>query len=302
MRKGLIVIGIYLSMFGCDQPNDSNGKLKVITTTGMLYDAVINIGGDSIEAEALMGPGVDPHLYKATQGDLNKLNNADIIIYNGLLLEGKMGEILEKLGRLKPVYAAAESIPEEKLLGSVQYENAPDPHIWFDVLLWKQAVMEISQVLQKEDSLNAAFYQANTKRYLNTLDTLHNYAKKRIAEIPERQRILVTAHDAFRYFGQAYDIRVEGIQGISTVSDFGLRDISDITEMIIQNGVKAIFVETSVSDRAVKAVVVGCREKGHEIVIGGSLYSDAMGSFGTFEGTYVGMVTKNIDTITESLK
>lgn len=297
----LCVTSILFSGCQSHQKNKS-GKLRVMTTTGMLYDAVINIGGDSLEAEALMGPGVDPHLYKATQGDLSKLNNADVIIYNGLLLEGKMGEILEKLGRQKPVYAAAESIPKDLLKTSVQYENAPDPHIWFDVMLWKKAVEEISRAIQKEDSANAAYYQANTQKYLGALDTLDEYAKRRITEIPEGQRILVTAHDAFRYFGGAYGIQVVGIQGISTVSDFGLRDISEITDLIIRNGVKAIFVETSVSDRAIKAVVTGCRGKGHDVVIGGNLYSDAMGPFGTFEGTYVGMVKKNVDTIVEALK
>lgn len=292
-----------LSFFGC-QPEKSNGgqKLQVVTTTGMLYDAVINIGKDKVTTTPLMGPGVDPHLYKATQGDLTKLRNADIIIYNGLLLEGKMGDILAKLGRTMPVHAAAEQVPGDRLKSSVQYEDAFDPHVWFDVSLWKVVVLGISEVLQKEDTANADFYLINTNAYLTTLDTLHEYVKKRIAEIDETQRILVTAHDAFGYFGDAYDIRVEGLQGISTISDFGLRDISEITELIMQNNVKAIFVETSVSDKAIKAVITGCQQKGHNVVIGGNLYSDAMGPYGTYEGTYIGMVHHNVETIVKALK
>lgn len=302
MRNGFLLI-LALSMVACTpEKRPENGKLKVVTTTGMLYDAVISIAGDKVEAQALMGPGVDPHLYKATQGDLSKLNEADLIIYNGLLLEGKMGEIMEKLGKQKAVYAAAESISKEKLLSSVQYENAYDPHIWFDVKLWQEAVGQIALSLQKEDSANAPFYKQNATAYLAQLDSLHNYTIEEIGSIPRDQRIMVTAHDAFRYFGRAYDIRVEGLQGISTVSDFGLRDITHITDLIIENKVKAIFVETSVSDRAIKAVLTGCIERGHDVVIGGNLYSDAMGEYGTYEGTYIGMVKSNVQTIVNALK
>lgn len=299
----LISIFLVMVLAGCSPTKkDNNGKLNVVTTTGMLYDAVLNIARDRVDAQALMGPGVDPHLYKATQGDLSKLNQADVIVYNGLLLEGKMGDILKKLGRTRAVFAAAEDIDQSALLSSVQYENAYDPHIWFDVNLWKQAVSSISTALQNEDSLNAEFYQQNTDIYLQRLDSLHDFVKTSISSIPENQRILVTAHDAFRYFGRAYDIRVVGLQGISTVSDFGLRDIAEITDLIIANKVKAIFVETSVSDRAIKAVMQGCNERGHDVKIGGYLYSDAMGEFGTYEGTYVGMVETNVKTITEELK
>lgn len=291
-----------LMLWSCSGPSTTdNGKPKVVTTTGMLYDAVINIVGDKMDAEALMGPGVDPHLYKATQGDLAKLNEADIIIYNGLLLEGKMGDILQKLSRQKTVLAAAEKLEKTKLLSSVQYENAYDPHVWFDVTLWQQVVINISLTLQKADTVNADYYQQNTDSYLNELDKVHEYATASLTSIPEQQRMLVTAHDAFRYFGRAYNIRVEGIQGISTVSDFGLRDIADITDLIIDNGIKAIFVETSVSDKAIQAVLQGCNERGHEVKLGGYLYSDAMGAFGTPEGTYIGMFRSNVNTIVQSL-
>jgi manganese/zinc/iron transport system substrate-binding protein len=283
-----------------DQKNDQ--KFKIVATTGMLYDAALNIAKEKANVEALMGPGVDPHLYKASQGDLAKFNEADLIIYNGLLLEGKMGEILSKIGRTKPVVAAAQSIPPSRLLTAAHYENAFDPHIWFDVELWKYAVSEISIAIQKLDTANINFYKSNTSTYLASLDSLHQYVKSEIATIPKKQRILVTAHDAFGYFGRAYDIEVVGLQGISTVSDFGLKDISNLTDLIIDNNVKAIFVETSVSDKAIKAVVTGCQEKGNNVVIGGNLFSDAMGPFGTYEGTYIGMVSSNVKTIVEALK
>lgn len=303
---GIILLFIIVSCSGNRQEKgtveSSKSKLTVVATTGMLYDAVLNIAGEKVEAEAIMGPGVDPHLYKATQGDLSKLRKADIIIYNGLLLEGKMGEILEKLGQQKPVLAAAESIDKANLNKAVGYKDAFDPHVWFDVSLWKEVVINISKNLSAIDTANASYYQTNSIEYLSTLDTLDSYVKRRIMEIPESQRVLITAHDAFGYFGEAYGMEVKGLQGISTVSDFGLKDIADLTDLIISRNIKAIFVETSVSDKSINAVIKGCQEKGHKVVIGGSLYSDAMGEFGTFEGTYVGMFKHNVDIIVESLK
>ncbi len=297
----LIIISSIL--LGCSSKSESETNLPhVVATTGMLYDAVINIGGENITAEAIMGPGVDPHLYKATQGDLSKLNKADLIVYNGLLLEGKMSEILEKLGRQKSVVAAAEAVPKEMLKSAVGYKDAYDPHVWFDIRRWKYAVNATSKALILLDSVNKETYQKNTNVYLKKLDSLDVYVRKRILEVPGEQRILVTAHDAFTYFGEAYDIRVEGLQGISTVADFGLKDIADIIDLIIENKVKAIFVETSVSEKSINAVVTGCKEKGHHVSIGGYLYSDAMGELGTEEGTYIGMFKSNIETIVNALK
>lgn len=302
--KNYLICLLCIVLIGCSPVKEKTGdeKLYVVATTGMLYDAAINIGKDRIRAEAIMGPGVDPHLYKATQGDLSKLNNADLVIYNGLALEGKMGEILEKLGKRKPVVAAAENIPKDKLLGAVGYQNAFDPHIWFDVMLWKSAVTEIEKALIRTDSTNQEFYRKNALSYQLKLDSIHRMVLERIKEIPEKQRILVTAHDAFQYFGRAYGIRVEGLQGISTVADIGLRDIARVTDLIIENDIKAIFIETSVSEKTINALIEGCREKGHEVIIGGALFSDAMGEIGTYEGTYEGMVTTNVNTIVNSLK
>lgn len=277
-------------------------RMKVVTTTGILKDAVVNIVGDAADVESVMGSGVDPHLYKATQGDLNKLTEADVIIYNGLHLEGKMGEVLEKLSRLKTVIAAAEGITEAALRSSPQFQDSHDPHVWFDVSLWQQVVAHLSQELQQKDPQHAALYQKQTEVYLQKLAALHEEVKAEIASIPESQRILITAHDAFGYFGDAYDIEVRGLQGISTVSEFGLQDVSSLVKYIADNKIKAVFVESSVSPKAIEAVVEGSRKRGHQVRIGGTLYSDALGADNTSEGTYEGMVRYNVKAIVSSLK
>ena len=303
MRYFILVV-VTLFFAGCTKkPKQSARALPhVVATTGILYDAVINIGGDKVTTEVLMGPGVDPHLYKATQGDLSKLNAADLIIYNGIMLEGKMGEILQKLGRQKPTLAAAESIPDSLLIRHANYDDAMDPHVWFDVTRWKYVVKEIGAALAKLDTTHQAYYLTNQTSYLKRLDSLDHFVQQRIKEIPEKQRILVTAHDAFGYFGQAYGLRVEAVQGMSTVSDFGLKDIANLIDLIIANDIKAIFVETSVSEKSINAVITGCRDQGHEVTIGGNLFSDAMGDLNTYEGTYIGMFTTNINTIADALK
>ncbi len=302
--KTLGYLLLLLGLLGCQPaPVELSPELsKVVTTTGMIADAVINIAGDSLSVEALMGPGVDPHLYKATQGDLKKLREADIIFYNGLLLEGKMGEVLDKLGRLKPVIAVGEAIDTSFLLASSRYPNAYDPHVWFDVKLWQQVVQSISYTLQEIDPGNATYYQANTTEYLSQLDSLHQWVTIQLAKVPEKQRVLITAHDAFAYFGRAYQIEVRGLQGLSTVTEFGLKDITDLVQFIIDRNIKAVFIETSISERSIKAVVEGCRQRGHQVIIGGSLFSDALGDYQTPEGTYIGMVNANVITITKALQ
>lgn len=277
-------------------------QMKVVTTTSILKDAVQNIVGDAATVESIMGSGVDPHLYKATQGDLNKLTGADVIIYNGLHLEGKMGEVLEKLGRQKSVIAAAEGIPVTDLRKSPQFQDSYDPHVWFDVQLWQQVVKHLSQKLQQKDPKNAQVYQQRTESYLQKLEKLHDSTLSAIASIPEQQRILITAHDAFGYFGDAYNIQVRGLQGISTVSEFGLQDVSSLVNFIVDNKIKAVFVESSVSPKAIEAVVEGSRDKGHNVHIGGTLYSDALGADNTSEGTYEGMVKYNVQQIVSALK
>jgi manganese/zinc/iron transport system substrate-binding protein len=288
---------------GCNPKKDVDSHtIRIVTTTGMIKDAVTHVAGEKAEVVALMGPGVDPHLYKATQGDLKKLTEADIIFYNGLHLEGKLGEVLEKLSRTKSVIAVASGIPDSLLREVPGFQGAHDPHIWFDVSLWKQAVTHIGNFLIEYDSANGTFYQHAAATYRTKLDSLHAAVKASILQIPEAQRVLITAHDAFGYFGDAYAIEVRGLQGISTVSEFGLRDVTELVDFIIERNIKAIFVETSVSEKSINAVVEGCRNKGWQVTIGGSLYSDAMGEEGTPEGTYVGMVNANVQTIVEALK
>lgn len=292
---------IAFSLMACTT-NKENTSIKIVTTTGMLADATKQIVGDFAEVEALMGPGVDPHLYKATQGDLQKFNQASLIIYNGLHLEGKMGEVLEKMARIKPVLAAGEGLPEGHIKKVPGTDDVYDPHIWFDVALWSETVGYIAQELGKQFPTEQARFQQNAVKYRSQLDSLHQAVKTQILSIPSEQRVLVTAHDAFTYFGNAYAIEVRGLQGISTLSEFGLKDVSDLVDFIVAQKIKAVFVETSVSDKALQAVVQGCTDRGHPVRIGGSLYSDAMGADGTPEGTYIGMVNANVSKIVEALK
>lgn len=301
-----VVIALASIVFfgGCDSRSkkEANGKMKIVTTTGMIKDAVEHVVGDKAEVIALMGPGVDPHLYKATQGDLQKLTDADVVFYNGLHLEGKMGEVLEKLGKTKPVIAVASKISEGQLRAVPGFQGTHDPHIWFDVKLWENAVAAVADFMKQHDAVNAGFYDQNEKQYIARLDSLHEAVKTSIQQIPKEQRVLITAHDAFGYFGDAYDIEVRGLQGISTVSEFGLKDVTELVNFIISRKIKAIFVETSVSQKSIEAVREGCQQKNWDVKIGGSLYSDAMGQAGTPDGNYIGMVSANVRTIVEALK
>ncbi|MEM9390602.1 MAG: zinc ABC transporter substrate-binding protein [Bacteroidota bacterium] len=299
-----IIFPLLIVVFSCsvDTKKESNAPLTIVTTTGMIADATKNIVGDSAEVMALMGPGVDPHLYKATQGDLKKLTHADIIIYNGLHLEGKMGEVLEKLSRVKPVIAVADGVDPSLLKTAPEFNNSYDPHIWFDVKLWQMAAEHINTELGKNRPAAVGYFTANFKSYSSQLDTLDQWVAKRISEISEEGRVLITAHDAFGYFGAAYGMEVKGLQGISTLSEYGLRDIANLVDYIVDEQIKAVFVETSVSEKAINAVVEGCRQKGFDVTVGGNLFSDAMGAEGTPEGAYAGMVRSNVNTIVNALK
>lgn len=274
-----------------------NGKPYILATTGMVADMVRHIVGDSAVVDAMMQPGVDPHLYKASQGDLRKILDADYLFYNGVHLEGKLSSILEKQKRVKPVVAVGDSLDGLIRVNKTTY----DPHIWFDVSLWKAATANAAQQLTEIDTANAAYYRANAQRYMKQLDSLHTWVQHRINTIPEGKRVLITAHDAFSYFGRAYGVEVRGLQGISTVSEFGLRDVSNLVDYIVKHGIPAVFVESSVSDRSLKAVLTGVRQRGGTVRIGGNLFSDAMGAAGTAEGTYIGMVKYNVNTIVEAL-
>jgi len=297
-----LTLAVMSAACGSSQEAGADGKLKVTTTIGMISDIVAQVGGEHVKVTGLMKSGVDPHLYKASQGDVKKLEQADIIFYNGLHLEGKMVDMFEKMGKTKPTVAVSRSIPESKLRGWDGGEASHDPHIWFDVMHWISATEVVREELSKLDAAHAEAYRNNAAAYTKQLEELDRYAKEQIASIPEPQRVLVTAHDAFGYFGDAYGIKVMGLQGISTASEYGSKDVSDLRDFLVKNKIKAVFVESSVPKKSIEAVIQGAKKQGHTITIGGELYSDAMGKEGTPEGTYVGMVRHNVDTIVKALK
>ncbi len=285
------------------QTTDGKGKLKITATTGMITDVVQQVGGEYVEASGLMGAGIDPHLYKASQGDVKKLDDADVIFYNGLHLEGKMAEMFEALEKRKPTIAVSSYLKEEQLHAAPgQSQGGHDPHIWFNVKLWISAAEVIRDTLAEKDSAHASYYKERAAAYIKELEKLDTYAREQIALIPEASRILVTAHDAFGYFGEAYGLTVTGLQGMNTMSEYGSKDVSKLRDYLVENNIKAVFIESSVPKKSIESVIEGARQLGHEVKIGGELYSDAMGDAGTVEGTYIGMVKHNVDTIVAALK
>ncbi|NGZ76825.1 metal ABC transporter solute-binding protein, Zn/Mn family [Saccharibacillus alkalitolerans] len=287
---------------GSAQGVSEDGKLLVTATTGMIADAAKEIGGEHVEVTTLMGPGVDPHLFKASQGDIRKLDRAAVIFYGGLHLEGNMERVLEKIAAQKTVVAVTDGMPRERLIAGAEESEEFDPHVWFDVDLWKSAAETVTDTLIQKDPSNAEAYREQGERYLNELGQLDAYVRERMLEIPEKGRVLVTAHDAFGYFGRAYGVEVVGLQGISTAAEFGARDVSALRDYLVERNIKAVFVESSLPARSMEAIVAGAARQGHEVKIGGELFSDAMGEPGTPEGTYIGMIRHNADTIAEALK
>lgn len=283
---------------GCaKKDNADNGKLNVVCTTGMIADVTKNIAGDRVNVIGLMGSGVDPHMYKASSGDVKKLRKAKLILFNGLHLEAKMGEIIEKMKGTTTV-AVAESIPKERRL---EAGGADDPHVWFDVSLWKEVSKSVKDSLVTADPDGKETYEKNYLAYAKKLDELDAWVKTRVAELPKEQRVLITAHDAFGYFGKAYGFEVMGLQGISTVVEAGITDVQDLTKTIANRKIRAIFVETSVAKGTIQALQAAVKDQGHDVTIGGELFSDAMGKAGTEEGTYIGMVKHNVNTIVDAL-
>jgi manganese/zinc/iron transport system substrate-binding protein len=279
----------------------SGRKVRTVTTTGMIADIVKNVGGDRVEIEALMGPGVDPHLYKASEGDVLRLGRADAIFYNGLHLEAKMAEVIEKMSDRTMAVAVTDGIDRESLLRPAAFEGQYDPHVWFDVAMWMQATEAVRDALMSLDPGSADQYRANADRYLDELEALQAYVRERAATVPPEQRVVITAHDAFNYFGRAYGFDVRGLQGISTAAEAGAADVRELADFIAERKIRAIFIESSVPVRNVEAVQAAVRARGWDVVIGGELYSDAMGTAGTPDGTYQGMVKHNIDTIVDAL-
>ncbi|MUT68517.1 zinc ABC transporter substrate-binding protein [Paenibacillus sp. NEAU-GSW1] len=304
----ILFLSLSVTLFaGCaaDQQDVSGpeGKLKVTATTGMIADIVKEVGGENVAAEGLMGAGIDPHLYKASQGDIKKLDDADVIFYNGLHLEGKMAEMFEKLERTKPTVAVSANLKEEQLRANPQGgSGSHDPHIWFNVKLWMSATEVVRDTLAEKDPANADGYKERAAAYLKELDKLDLYVSEQIKLIPEQSRILVTAHDAFGYFGDEYGLQVTGLQGMNTMSEYGSKDVSKLRDFLVDNQIKAVFIESSVPRKSIESVIEGAKQLGHEVTIGGELFSDAMGDEGTVEGTYIGMVKHNVDTIVNALK
>jgi manganese/zinc/iron transport system substrate-binding protein len=277
-------------------------KHRLVTTVGMVADIVRQVAGDKAEVTGIIGTGVDPHLYKPTRSDVAALQGGDAIFYSGLMLEGKMTDALVRVARGgKPVYAVTELLDEASLLEPPEMKGHYDPHVWMDVSAWSRAVEAVSVSLSEFDAANAAYYQENARRYRAELEALHAYVKRVIGSIPQPQRVLITAHDAFNYFGRAYEMRVMGIQGISTESEAGLEDINRLVSFIVENDIRAVFVETSVADKNVRALIEGAKSRGKDVRIGGTLFSDAMGAPGTYEGTYIGMIDHNATVIARAL-
>jgi manganese/zinc/iron transport system substrate-binding protein len=310
----LLVVACCLT--GCHEQADGAGSLpaehmlvrhfsgmypiRAVATTGMVADLVEHVGGKYVEVSALMGEGVDPHLYKASSGDVARLGRADMIVYSGLHLEGRMGDVLSRLARRKPAFAVTDGLDRERLLkvGPEQF----DPHVWFDVGLWAGCLSQVEAGLVDFDPTHADDYRRQAAAYRAELSALAAWCGEQISAIPVERRVLITAHDAFHYFGRAYHIDVKAIQGISTQAEAGVSQINELVEFISQRKIKAVFVETSVSERNIRALVEGCQDRGHQVEIGGQLFSDAMGKPGTPQGTYTGMIRHNVETIRQALE
>ncbi|UKM65404.1 zinc ABC transporter substrate-binding protein [Flavobacteriaceae bacterium GSB9] len=301
MKKYILVLSLITLSFGCKSDKKTNGKLNVVTTTTMITDLVKNIGGEYINLQGLMGSGVDPHLYKASEGDVTKLASADIIFYNGLHLEGKLVDVFEKMKTQKTV-AISDALDKTTLIGSEYFASNFDPHIWFNVEYWIQATKFVANKLSEAIPEHKATFQNNAQNYIDTLNALKTELQSTISTLPQEKRILVTAHDAFNYFGKSFKFEVVGLQGISTATEAGVQDVQNLSKYIIEKQVKAIFIESSVPKRTIEALQAAVNSKGHHVEIGGSLYSDALGNTGTAEGTYIGMFKHNVNTIVNALK
>lgn len=302
----VVWLAIVLLTLGCDPgPGHAAGKPLIVCTTGQVGDMLARIGGEHVVVETLMGPGVDPHLYKATPGDRRLLNAAAAVFYTGLHLEGRMADLLESLGRHKPVFAVTEVLKAEcpeKLRRPEGAQGVYDPHVWFDVALWARCVAYVGKRLGEVDPAHAPDYQRRAAEYQAELTSLDAEVRQQIATIPPAQRVLVTAHDAFHYFSRAYEIEVYSLQGISTLDEADLSAVNRLVDLLVDRQIRAVFVESSVSARNIQALIQGCQARGHTVRIGGELYSDALGPAGTPEASYVGVVRHNVRCIVEALR
>ncbi|GAB2783560.1 zinc ABC transporter substrate-binding protein [Halomonas shantousis] len=301
MKAWLTALGLVIPLAGAAPAHAQQPPLDVVVTTGMVGDLVAHVGGDCVDVTALMGPGVDPHLYQASAQDVRTFQRADVIFYSGYSLEGQLGDVLERFADITPTVAVASAAIAPDRLITVQDAYGIDPHVWMDVSLWAQTLPIIADTLSEQRPDCTQPIHANAERYAAQLQALHAWVADSIATIPDTQRILVTAHDAFNYYGRAYDIEVAGIQGISTQTETGVADIREMTDIVTRRHVPAVFVESTINPRTVQAVIEAARKQGQEIVIGGQLFSDAMGEAGTADGTYIGMIYFNTRHIVEAL-
>lgn len=275
--------------------------LDVVASTGMIADAARRVGGDIVAVKPLMGSGVDPHSYRQTRSDIVAMTRSDLVLWHGLYLEAQMEGFLLKLARQHAVTAVGEAVPRELLIGHEDYDGKFDPHVWMVPGLWVHVVRAVQAALADIAPDEADRFARNADTYLEEIARVGAYAEDVMATVPKPARVLLTAHDAFGYFGRAYGFEVVGIQGISTESETGLNRIRTLVDMLVRRDIRAVFVETSVSDRNVRALAEGAAARGHEMRIGGELYSDAMGEPGTYEGTYIGMIDHNVTTIAGAL-
>ena len=277
--------------------------MNVVVTTNIIGDLVRQVAGDRVNLTTLMGPGVDPHLYRASEGDVRSMAEADLVLYNGLHLEGKMTDVFAQMNeRSVPTSALADdAVPDSLLIPSAEYASSYDPHVWFDVQLWRRVTQHVGDVLARRDTARAEAYRTNADAYAQRLDSLDRYVTTQAQRVPEDTRVLITSHDAFRYLGQAYDLEVRGLQGISTASEAGTQDVQNLADFVVKRKIPALFVESSVSPRGIEAVQAAVTSKGFQVKLGGTLYGDALDDRGTPQGTYIGALRHNIDTIVEGL-
>ena len=298
LRRSLLMAGVLLAL---PLTAWAQERLKVVATTGMIADAARQIGGDEVEVKGLMGPGVDPHAYRQTRSDIVAMTRADLILWHGLYLEAQMDEFFHDLERKRPVVAVAEGVDKSKLRAHDNYADKFDPHVWMTPELWRDVVVEVQEALTDVRPEAADVFAANAEKHLADLERLSTYAANTLSQVPPNNRVLLTAHDAFGYFGRSYGYEVLGIQGISTQSEAGLNRIGELVDLLVERQITAVFVESSVSDRSIRALIEGAAARGHKVQVGGELYSDAMGEEGTYEGTYIGMLDHNITVIAGAL-
>jgi manganese/zinc/iron transport system substrate-binding protein len=300
MKQILIILLVIFGFYGC-APKEDNSKITIVTTTGIVGNCVSEIVGDKAEVISLMGAGVDPHLYKASSGDLSKLSNADIIVYNGLHLEGKMAQVLERYAETKPAFALGKFIDHSTLKRVDNTSDLVDPHVWFNPSIWMEGLEGVANELDKIEGLDGV--KANFDIYkTKVMDVQAKLSADLNSNLALEKRILITSHDAFEYFGDAFQFKVRGLQGISTAAEYGAKDVKDLIDFIIDNNIKSVFVETSVSDKNLKAVIEGASARDYNLEIGGTLYSDALGEANSPAGNYIGMLEANVQTIISGLK